>query len=165
MVELSYHQRSTIHLTDESVNSTFGARELLYQRNDNVAVDIWQLSVCRRKPRLLCSIFVKDARNSSSNQAPPTRIRRRIRVDRALKPLWRSVTKRCGFGERIHWFGVDRKPIRVKKMCCFKNFRIRVGEQFSRTQKIIHYPIVAYFVDGNFTRRKRQSSRKSFEWE
>ena len=29
-------------------------------------------------------------------------------------PLWRAVSKRCSFGERIHWFHVDGRPIRIK---------------------------------------------------
>ena len=34
---------------------------------------------------------------------------------RCLTLLWRAVLKRCGFGERIHWFRVNRRPIEVKK--------------------------------------------------
>ena len=34
---------------------------------------------------------------------------------RDLKPLWRAVSKQCGFRVRIHWFRVNRRPIRVKK--------------------------------------------------
>ena len=29
--------------------------------------------------------------------------------------LWTAVSKRCGSVQRIHWFLVDRRPIRVKK--------------------------------------------------
>ena len=39
----------------------------------------------------------------------------------------------------------------------FKNFRIRVGEQFLRTQKIIHYLIVAYFVGGNLIHEEEKT--------
>ena len=32
-------------------------------------------------------------------------------------PLWRAVSKRCGFGEQIHWFHVEGiRPIRVKNL-------------------------------------------------
>ena len=34
---------------------------------------------------------------------------------RGLKPLWRTVSKQCGFAVRIHWFRVEGRPIRVKK--------------------------------------------------
>ena len=37
-----------------------------------------------------------------------------------------KVSKRCGFSERIHWFRVDGRPIRIKNICGFKNIRIRV---------------------------------------
>ena len=44
---------------------------------------------------------------------------------RGLKPLWRAVSKQCGFGVWIHWFRVDGGPKRVKKICGFKNIPIR----------------------------------------
>ena len=40
---------------------------------------------------------------------PQTRARR---IQKS--PLWRAVSKRCGFGERVHWFRVDGRPIRIK---------------------------------------------------
>ena len=43
---------------------------------------------------------------------------------RGLKPLWRAVSKQCGFGVWIHWFRVDGGPKR-KKICGFKNIPIR----------------------------------------
>ena len=45
---------------------------------------------------------------------------------RSLKSLWRAISKICGFGVRIHWFRVDRRPIRIKKVCGFKSIWIRV---------------------------------------
>ena len=42
------------------------------------------------------------------------------------KSTLESGLKRCGFSERIHWFRVDGRPIRIKKICGFKNIRIRV---------------------------------------
>ena len=30
-------------------------------------------------------------------------------------PLWRAVSKLCGFSVRIHWFHVNERPIRKKK--------------------------------------------------
>ena len=45
--------------------------------------------------------------------------------------LCRAVSKRSGSVERIHWFLADRRPIRVKKGCGFKNTRMRVdGRKF-----------------------------------
>ena len=44
---------------------------------------------------------------------------------RSLKPIWRTVSKRCSFGERNHWFRMDGMPIRVKNMK-FKNIWIRL---------------------------------------
>ena len=42
----------------------------------------------------------------------------RIRVDGAfLKTAWRADSKQCGFGDKIHWFHVEGRPIRVKKVC------------------------------------------------
>ena len=46
---------------------------------------------------------------------------------RSLKPIWRTVSKRCSFGERNHWFRMDGMPIRVKNMK-FKNIWIRVDQ-------------------------------------
>ena len=44
---------------------------------------------------------------------------------RCLTLLWRAVLKRCGFGERIHWFRVNRRPIEVKKKTLgFRNIRV-----------------------------------------
>ena len=38
-----------------------------------------------------------------------------------LKPLWREVSNQCGSGaDRIHWFRVDARPIRVKKYAVLK---------------------------------------------
>ena len=34
---------------------------------------------------------------------------------RGLKPICIPVSKRCGFGKRVHWFRVDERLIRVKK--------------------------------------------------
>ena len=39
---------------------------------------------------------------------------------RSLKSLWRAISKICGFGVRIHWFRVDRRPIRIKKYAVSK---------------------------------------------
>ena len=41
---------------------------------------------------------------------------------RRLTLLWRAVWKRCGFGERIHWFRVNRRPIQVKKTPGFQKY-------------------------------------------
>ena len=38
----------------------------------------------------------------------------RYRVNGALNQLWKAVSTRCGFGERIHWFRVDERPIHAK---------------------------------------------------
>ena len=35
--------------------------------------------------------------------------------ERGLKTLWTAVSKQSGFGDRIHWFRKDARPIRVKK--------------------------------------------------
>ena len=44
---------------------------------------------------------------------------------RCLTLLWRAVLKICGFGERIHWFRVNRRPIEVKKKTLgFRNIRV-----------------------------------------
>ena len=42
---------------------------------------------------------------------------------RGLKPLWRAVSKQCGFGVWIHWFRVDGGPKRVKKYAVSKIYR------------------------------------------
>ena len=34
--------------------------------------------------------------------------------ERGLKPFWKLLSNSCGFGERIHWFRVDERLIRVK---------------------------------------------------
>ena len=41
----------------------------------------------------------------------------------SLKPLWRAVSKQCGFGVRIHWFRVDGRPIRAKRCAVSKMSR------------------------------------------
>ena len=41
---------------------------------------------------------------------------------RRLTLLWRAVWKRCGFGKRIHWFRVNRRPIQVKKTPGFQKY-------------------------------------------
>ena len=41
--------------------------------------------------------------------------------------LVESGLNQCGSGaDRIHWFRVDARPIRVKKVCGLKNIRICV---------------------------------------
>ena len=37
-----------------------------------------------------------------------------------LQPLWRVVSKQCGFSDQIHWFCVDGEPIHVKKYAVSK---------------------------------------------
>ena len=47
--------------------------------------------------------------------------------ERGLKPLWRAVSKQCGFGARVHWFRVDGRPIRAKRCAVSKmSWQIRV---------------------------------------
>ena len=53
----------------------------------------------------------------------------RIRVNSALKRLWRAVSKQYGFGDRIDWFRVNGRPIiNIKRVCSFKSIWIRVDE-------------------------------------
>ena len=40
--------------------------------------------------------------------------------------LWRTVSKRCDFGEQIRWVFYGRKVDCCKNICGFKNIRIRV---------------------------------------
>ena len=44
----------------------------------------------------------------------------RIRVNGALNPLWKAVSKQCGFGVRVHWFRENGRPIRVKRCAVSK---------------------------------------------
>ena len=57
------------------------------------------------------SRFLSPTRSSSPNPSDPK------------TPLWRTVSKICSVGVRIHWFRVDGRPIRIK------SFRIRVDSR------------------------------------
>ena len=45
--------------------------------------------------------------------------------------LWRAVSKRCGSVQRIHWFLVDRRPIRAKKRLRFQKYPDACGRALS----------------------------------
>ena len=71
---------------------------------------------------------------SDAFEALSTRIRTLLKLHifhpdspgRGFKPLWRAALKQYSFDDPIHWFRVNRRAIRVNKVCSFKNIRIGV---------------------------------------
>ena len=56
----------------------------------------------------------------------------------SLKLLWKAVSKRCGFGERINWLCADDEPIR-EQICGFKKYPDSSGRALNETHNCSYH--------------------------
>ena len=112
----------TMWFRGTAISQHFSTLLSYFEHNDRIfpsSSAISQHSSTCQNTRVYNIVDFKNILFQSSTRIHQTRLIQKI-------PLWRAVSKLCSFDVRIHWFHVNGRPIRKKKLCDLKSVRIRV---------------------------------------